>query len=1059
MPTVDRMQLQEALRLIASQGARFGEPTVATAVNVLQERLAALPVEDVAHEAAIPSIEQRKQITILFAAVEGFTRLTGISRHTARLRQIDRLWQQLDETILNYGGVVDKHMGDVIMGIFGAPVARENDPERAVRCAMALMQILSEFPAIRQQETGEIRPVPLSEPATRIGINTGQVSLGQVGSDAGQTVIGDAVNVASRLKEASDESGIYISQDTYRLVRNLFGVETLGEVSIKGRQTPVTVYRVLDALPQLFFPALEGVEDVHVPLIGRDVEIATLKQLLEQTLQKNEGRFITLIGDAGVGKSRLMREFHRSLESLPFKPVVFQARTDQRLSGVSFSLMRDLFIRHFGIDEGDGAAVVEDKIMNALAAMEADHERNGRHSDWRERARRLSVLVGLETPTAHLQVRDSLDSSAVWERSIEEIEEYLLTVMRRSPTTLFFLEDIHWADDDSLALLEKITAATTDTPCLMLCMARPTLLERRPDWPGANPVGAWHLPVRPLAEAATRELVGSILRKLPHIPSALVDLIIRSAVGNPYYVEELVRVLIEDGFIVPDSAGWYLRPRELTRLRVPGTLTGVLQARLDRLPEIERVTLQQAAVIGDEFWADALQLINRAARFPFAEAQVKAALDSLESRDMIIRVSASVFPGSQAYLFRHTLLREVAYESVLLRDRTAYHLQAVRWLEAQVGDRLPEYAALIAQHYEQAGHPAKSALMYEQAAVRAEKQFKLTVAIEYYRKALDMLRNLPHYFDSRLTIKERMGQLMQRRGRMVEALEIFRVMHDNAELDGNLLAQTRAKNAQAEIFLELDDNRNALDAAVQAEKRALLSGAELELALAQRLQAEAAGRLGDSAGAIDKANQSLDRGQSLNAPRGVARSLALLAGLLEGPHERRTAAADLNALAEVLEARGDRDDAAFAMTRLAEVMINLENYREARTALQRALAHLRSVGDQRGMAEALRLLGVVECRSGDTTSAIGHLEEAGALAEATGNRYLRLACRLAMGESLLAHGQLPAAEATLRQVIAAAEDRRRLGNWVNMRRAKVLLVEALNRQGRIDEARWIEERL
>ena len=220
-----RDQLHDALSQFAAQRARFGDATE-TVVRVLEERLAALPVETTVVVAPRPKNEQRKQVTVLFAAIDGFTRLAGATHNTERLRQIDLLWRQLDETIFAHGGIVDKHMGDVVMGIFGVPAARENDPERAVRCAFALRELAGEALAALVGVSGRAEKGP--ELVMRIGINTGPVSLGQVGSDDGQTAIGDTVNVASRLKEATDEGGVYISQDTYRLVRHLFRVEPLG---------------------------------------------------------------------------------------------------------------------------------------------------------------------------------------------------------------------------------------------------------------------------------------------------------------------------------------------------------------------------------------------------------------------------------------------------------------------------------------------------------------------------------------------------------------------------------------------------------------------------------------------------------------------------------------------------------------------------------------------------------------------------------------------------------------------------------------------------------------
>lgn len=1052
---IDRKQLQEALALITAQKARFGEATVATAVEVLEERLAAWPRNEMAADVLTPTDEQRKQVTILFAAIDGFTQLASESRNTGRLRQIDLLWRRLDETILYHGGVVDKHMGDVVMGIFGTPFARENDPERAVLCAMAMREQVAEFLTAHQEPSGEEGSGPDQQAVIRIGINTGQVSLGQVGTDAGQTAIGDAVNVASRLKDATHESGIYISHDTYSLVRKLFRVEALGEVTIKGRQTPVTVYRVVGSLPRLFFPVSEGVGGVQVPMVGRGLEMDTLREILNRTVQEGSGGVITILGDAGIGKSRLVREFHQRLDEYPFKATLFQARTDQRLSGVSFSLLRDFFIRHFAIEESDRAAMIEDKIVSSLAAVQPEGRDKAGRSELRARARAISSLVGLGANAMPIPAPNERGRPETRSKTIANILGYLESVIHRSAVTLFFLEDIHWADEDSLFILEKIATAANKLPLLMVCMARPALLERRPDWPGEGVFGALMLPLRPLDEAASRHLVLSILRKLPQIPPALSELIVRSAAGNPFYVVELVRVLIEDGLIVAGESGWYLRARELTRLRVPATLTGVLQARLDRLPEVERVTLQQAAVTGDEFWEGAVQQINRAARFPFTEEQVKTALESLEHREMIVRSTTPLFPGSQAFFFRHAVLREVTYESILLRDRSGYHLQAVRWLESQAGDRVGEYAAPIAHHYEQAGRPADAARMYEQAADRATEQHKLTGAIDYYRKVLDLLRDLPQYLDMRLSVQDRLGRLLQQRGRLIEALDVYRSMHDSAELDGNLFGQAHAENARATIFLELGDNPNAAAAAAAAEQLARLTGADLELALAQLISGEAAGRMGDSAEALAAISQALDRGRPLDAPIGMARGLTLLATFTEDPVVRQSAIDELVAMVEELASQGKHVDAGYALLKLGDYYLERGENKAAHAALEQALTWQRTAGNPRAVVETLRLLGTAVCRVGDPEKAITFLEEAAALAETTGNRYLRLACRLAMGESLIGRGQDAAAEATLRQVIAAAEDRQRLGNWVHLEQAYRLLIEVLNRQGRLDEARLI----
>ena len=1044
-----RDQLHDALSQFTAQRARFGA-AAETVLGVLEERLAALPDgPTVAPAVARPSGEQRKQVTVLFAAIDGFTRLAGATHNTERLRQIDLLWRQLDETIFAHGGIVDKHMGDVVMGIFGVPTARENDPERAVRCAFALRELAGEALAALVGASG--RADQGAELSMRIGINTGPVSLGQVGSDDGQTAIGDTVNVASRLKEATVEGGVYISQDTYRLVRHLFRVEPLGEVAVKGRRMPVTAYRVVGARPRVFFPGSDGLEGVAVPMIGRDAEMATLQTALRDAAQTGRGRLITIVGEAGVGKSRLVREFSRWLESFPVKATLFQGRTDQRLMEVPYGLLRDLVVDHFAIDESDRAKQIEDKLARKLAAA-LGRGRAGR-GGMAERAQLIARLVGLEV-TAADDARGP-ERAAARERAVEALLGYFAVVAYRSAATLFLLEDIHWADDDSLALLERLSAQTAGAPVLLICLARPMLFERRPNW-AADAAGPKTLPLEPLSEADSRALVLQILRKLPDIPPPLLELIVRSAAGNPFYVEELVRVLIEDGIIVPGETTWQLRPRELTRLRVPATLTGVLQARLDRLPELERLTLQQAAVVGDEFWDSAVQQINGAARNPFDREQVAAALQSLERRDMIYRAPSPVFGDSQAYLFKHAVLREVAYESVLLRDRPGYHVQAARWLEAHSGERLAEYAAPIAQHHERAGLLAEAARLYELAARRAAEQYKPGVAVDTYRKALELVKDLPQYLDLRLNVQERLGRVLQQQGRLVEALYTFHAMQRLADLDGNLQGEARAENALATVLRELGDHDSALAAAARAERLARLSGGDMEWARALRLRAEAAAALGRAGEAREAAAAAVERARSLVAPRELARALALHAAQDESA--AAPALAELAALAAALEERGAADEAAEALTWLGESQLQRGDTAAAGAALGRALGLWRAAGDLAGAAEALRLLGLAVCRGGQPETAVAHLEEAGVLAETTGQRYLRLLCRLALAEALLALDRAEAAEATLRGVIAAAEDGQRLGSWLHLAEAHALLALVLHRQGRGDEVTWRADR-
>lgn len=1035
----DRDALIKAISILSKHRDRFGVPAVATTIAVLNERLANYTDGDeetsvINHLPEQPAVEQRKQVSILFVAIEGFTHLDGISHNTGRLRQIDLVWQLLDETIREYDGLVDKHMGDVIMGLFGVPIARENDTERAIRCALAIRDLIDEF---LTEQRGDSLAISLSQatPVVRMGINTGPVVLGQLGSDSGLTVIGDAVNVASRLKETRAESGIYISQDVYRLVNSLFKVEALGDIRIKGRQMPVEVFRVTGLQPRPLFTGKDSVEGIPVTMIGRSAELGILQAAYEDTARTRTGRVITLVGEAGIGKSRLLREFHAWMEANPTGVNILYGHTDQRSIHVPYSLLRDLLANQLTLAE-TGAVNFSDQIH------------------WLDR------IIGSDLEGTGYVTGDGATSSSDSDQAeeLDSLLSFFKSAIVQSSLTVMFLEDIQWADDDSLGFLERLADLVIQLPLLILCTSRPALNERRPGWPGDLGAAAIKLPVPPLKDADSRELVRQILRKLPIVPPSLTDMIVQSAGGNPFYIEELIKVLIEDDLLLTGESTWYLRSFEPHRLRVPATLTGLLQARLDRLPEFERIALQQAAVIGVEFSDSAIRQLNQAARRPLSPEQIEEVLQVLERRDMIQHVPSQLYAGSRMYRFNHAVLREVTYESVLLRDRAAYHHQVAHWFQAQTGIRMADYASLIAHHFELAGEYGDAAAMYEVAARRAEDQIKLSSAIDYYQRALTLIRQVPHYVEPRLTILADLGRLYRLEGRLQEALRAFQELLRTAESDGDLLRQAQAANALSRLYLDLVDDQQAQSAARLAERVARLTDAEPELLRSLLLQVEAAIRLGDNTEALKTCDQAAGRSLAIDAPRERARLLLLLSRLATDEDDGLSGDRFSNQLEELgssLEKSGAIEEAADVFCRLAELHGDAGRHGDAVSTLNHALLLQRSLSNRSEMAETLRLLALASCRDQNPGHAVALLEEAATLAESAGNRYLRLSCRLAMGEALLAWGRSEAAEAALRQVIATVENSQQLGNWHQLPLAYRLLEEALTQQGRRDEAVWV----
>ncbi|MBN1966889.1 MAG: AAA family ATPase, partial [Anaerolineae bacterium] len=661
-------QIAALKQAIAAQDAlrpSLGDAVVEATLAALREKLAALEAR------AAPPAQQRKQITILFADVSGFTAMAEAMDAEDVTDLMNALWQGLDGAILRHGGTIDKHIGDGVMALWGVDAAREDDAEQAVRAALAMQEALAAF---RQAQDRAGRRVSL---AIRAGLHTGPVLLGEVGTTGEFSAMGDTVNLASRLEQAAPVGGVLISHDTFRLVRGLFAIQPQPPLLVKGKAEPVQTYVVQRATPRAFRPPTRGIEGIETRMVGRDAELDALKAAYHAT-QEAITQAVLITGDAGVGKSRLLAEFDRWLAALPDAVVLLRGRARLETRHTPYAVWRDLFARYFGILESDSPATVLERFRAGMAP-------------WlnAERADLVGHLVGFDFSSSDA-VHNLLGSPSFARLATA----YLVNAMRalaEQPAALF-LEDLHWADDRSLDLVTHLLAEIPAGRLLVIGLARPALFERHPDW-GA---GWTRLDLVPLAEADSRALVADILQKALSVPDDLRDLIVRGAEGNPFYVEELIKMLLDDGVIVRDPSGWRVELARLKAIRVPPTLTGVLQARLDGLPGEERDVLQRASVVGRLFWDETVAELS--GETPASD--IDPLLARMDDRELVFRHDQSAFEGANEYAFKHAMLRDVTYETVLLKVRRVYHAQVARWLEAHVGARLNEYLSLIAGHYE-----------------------------------------------------------------------------------------------------------------------------------------------------------------------------------------------------------------------------------------------------------------------------------------------------------------------------------------------------------------------
>lgn len=704
------IEAQEGMRSI------LGDSVVGTTLAVLHDQLSELERQAARQDGRNQT--RRKLVTVLFADVPGFTEFSEHRDVEDVVNLINRLWTRADWIIQEYGGRVDKHIGDAVMALWGTEAAREDDAERAARAALQIQEMF-------RDGVGSL-PIRL-----KVGINSGPVLLSTIGTQGEFTAMGDTVNTASRLVHVADGGDVLISHNTYQLVRGVFDVQKQTPLMVKGKTEPLQTYVIQRVRPRAFRIGRRGVEGITTRMVGRNQEFERIQSALEQCVASGHVTVVVIKGEAGLGKSRLIYEFEAWLDSHPNEFYFFKGRADEETMSLPYSLLRDVFCERFQIQDSDTQAEARAKLLDGIGAMiEVGSE---------ERAALIGELLGFDFSESTFVRGIRKDARQIRDLSFNSIAQFFTELSLDSPIVLL-LDDIHWADSASLDLIEYLARLETTLPLFILCAARSGLDESYPDW-GSNFPLSTMITIGGLDLHASRELVAEILQNVPDLPQDLVETVAKNAEGNPFYLEELIKVLIEDGVIVKGEDAWQIVPQPVTKLRVPATLTGVLQARLDRLPSTETEVLERAAVIGRTFWDAAVAAIHGSepAQVLGGGEEVRSALSALRSKELVFSHQPSTFARAQEFIFKHAILREVTYERVLKAKRKLYHRMAADWLIQQSGERIDEYLGLIAQHYELAGDAVHAVEFLERAAGHSMRLSAYREALAVSERALSIL--------------------------------------------------------------------------------------------------------------------------------------------------------------------------------------------------------------------------------------------------------------------------------------------------------------------------------
>jgi class 3 adenylate cyclase/tetratricopeptide (TPR) repeat protein len=883
--------------------------------------------------AALPNQEVRKTVTIVFSDLVGSTAL-GEALDAEALHEVkERYFGAMAAEIARHGGKVEKYIGDAIMAVFGLPKAHEDDALRAVRAAADMQAALVGVNADLKARFGV-------ELANRTGVNTGEVVAKADGGSDQKLATGDAVNLAARFEQSAPPGQIYFGESTWRLVRDAVEAESVGTITAKGKALPVPAWRLVRVVGH------DGVARRHDrPLVGRDGELATLRAVYDEVRTQRVTRLVTVIAEAGTGKSRLVHEV--------LTHIAADART----------------VAGRCLPYGDGIT------FWPLSMMLRDAARIDAEEPPEQALARLREMVGADDVTERLASVAGLSDATFPLHEINWAARSVLESMAADVPVVALIDDIHWAEPAFLDLILHVLEQAENAPILLLAAARPELLEEQPNWGLGE--GATRLVLGPLSDAASAQLLEDRLGGAA-LPDDVRARIVRAAGGNPLYAEQLLSMLIDSGALRQEADGRWVRAVEGGEIEVPPSIHALLEERLDRLARTERATVEPAAVIGYEFEHEALVTLAPEA----LKTQIDAQLGQLERKQFIHTERAAALDS--LYRFHHHLVRETVYGGLLKRARANLHLRFVRWAEQAWEARALEMDEILAYHLEQAHRYLKelgpldadgraagvqAAERLARAARRVFGRGDMHAASGLYSRAAAIL---PEDDPQRLKLLPDLAETLLERGDFTRAREVLAEAESRAERAGNVhvLAASRLMRMRVRLFSAEPGEwgEEALRLALEAIPMFELDEANLDLARAWRLIGFVHGVAGRYGEASDAVARSTVHARAAGDARLIARNgHALASSTLLGP----TPVAEAIELCEQMrsDAAHDRQAQSKLMCTLAQLRAMNGEFDAARALVRDARALLQELGQGVVAASTGIDLLMVEWLAGDSAAA------------------------------------------------------------------------------------------
>jgi class 3 adenylate cyclase len=890
-------------------------------------------------------VGERRIVTMLFCDVQGSTAAAERLDPEDYSEVMNGAFEHMIKPVYKYEGTLARLMGDALLAFFGAPIAHEDDPQRAVLAGLDIVAAIQPYAEQVRQQWGLNFNV-------RVGINTGLVVVGAVGSDlrVEYSALGDAINLAARMEQTADPGTVRVAHETYRAVRGQFEFEALGGIEVKGKSEPVLAYRVLS---RKTVPVRQrGIEGLFAEMVGREAELAALRGVLAD-LRQGVGRIVCVLGEAGLGKSRLVAEARR----------LFQAQTEGQgywletsslsyESHQAYGLFQRLIAPSLGLEPGDPPTVRRDKL--AALAQGLPPER------WPRAAQALEALFGLGSHNGDLP----LEGEAFRNELCELMEAWWRQRFGVQPTVLVF-DDMHWADAASVKLLLQLLPLAGEMPLVLLFALR---AERHaPAWQlklAADERYAHRyteIALRPLSDADSNELVSRLLA-IAELPGRLRASILEKSSGNPFFIEEVVRTLIDSGVVVCEEREAEGGPRRYWRaaseeadFAIPSNLQTLLAARMDRLEEATRGTLQLASVIGRSFHRRVLQAVDEEG------PELDKHLGTLLRLEMI-REAARI--PEVEYAFRNPLTQEAVYQTILLKRRRAFHRRVGEVIEALYADRLEGMLGLLAHHFTLAGERGKAIAFSRQAAQQAVAVFAYDDAARSLRSALALLEG----GDQAAAAPERLALLE-------ELGDVYRLLRNSEAAIGHYHRALEAWQA-----LPQPDERTAL----RLHRKRVQMVTELKWSVSLEAFERAGAQRLESVAQLRAALPGLLAGPPQLETVRVLAALSTDYWRVEDPADWEAAQRMAEEAVRLARALDSPRDLSQALGALATVLDGRSLLREHRQVAEQRLALVTQPGfeDVRETLDATRGLGAALMYVGEYQPALAHLRAAEALAVA-----------------------------------------------------------------------------